>query len=99
MRYEWDVQKDFANRAKHGVPFEDVADFEWESSLETFDSRKDYKELRMIAMSTIRGRLHVLVYTLRSNSVRVISLRKANDREIGNYEEVKAAIQAKTTGA
>jgi len=99
MKYEWDVKKNFANHAKHGVVFEDVADFVWESSLETFDVRKDYKELRMIAMSTIRGRLHVLVYTRRSNSLRVISLRKANEREISNYEEVKAGIQANTPDA
>lgn len=82
MRYEWDTDKARANLEKHGVLFEDVARFDWDSAIEAEDIRYDYGELRMQALGLIDNRLHVLVYTMRGNSVRVISLRKANRRDI-----------------
>ncbi len=91
MNFEWDDVKATANFAKHGVRFEDTSEFEWELSVDKLDLRKDYGETRVISTSTIRGRPHVLVYALRSDSVRVISLRKANKRESSNYEQAKKA--------
>jgi uncharacterized DUF497 family protein len=92
MKFEWDDVKAAANFAKHGVRFEDVSEFDWEVSVDTHDLRKDYTETRVISTSTIRGRVHVLVYALRGDSVRVISLRKANKRESSNYEKAKSKI-------
>ncbi len=89
MKFEWDEGKAAANFAKHGVRFEDASDFEWEVSVDKLDLRKDYGESRVIAMSTIRGRLHVLVYANRADGQRLISLRKANDREFSSYEKAK----------
>ena len=87
MRYEWDEAKAVGNHAKHGVAFDNVKDFEWESALVIVDSWRDYRESRLIAVSTINKRLHVLVYTQRGYTIRVISLRKANEREFSNYEK------------
>ncbi|MBP6724816.1 MAG: BrnT family toxin [Halioglobus sp.] len=89
MKFEWDEVKATANFAKHGVRFEDASEFEWEVSVDKFDLRKDYGETRVMAMSTIRGRLHVLVYAIRADGHRLISLRKANDREFSSYEKTK----------
>jgi len=89
MKFEWDDVKATANFAKHGVRFEDTSEFEWEVSVDKLDLRKDYGETRVIAMSTIRGRLHVLVYANRADGHRLISLRKANDREFSSYEKAK----------
>ena len=49
------------------------------------DRRRAYGETRMIALGPIQGRAHVLVYTRRGAHIRVISLRKANDREVQLY--------------
>ena len=89
MKFEWDEVKATANFAKHGVRFEDASEFEWEVSVDKLDLRKDYGETRVMAMSTIRGRLHVLVYAIRADGHRLISLRKANDREFSSYEKAK----------
>jgi len=89
MKFEWDDVKAAANRAKHGVAFEDVTDFDWNASVDTPDHRKNYNEQRVIATSTIRGRPHVLVYVQRNEYVRVISLRKANKREVSKYEKAQ----------
>ena len=53
------------------------------------DVRRDYGEPRFQALGEIDGRLHMLVFTPRGGDVHVISLRKANRREIKRYEEEK----------
>ncbi|MET4102510.1 uncharacterized DUF497 family protein [Roseovarius sp. MBR-78] len=80
--YEWDAAKAENNMAKHGVPFTAVQGFDWSSAIEAEDTRYDYGETRMQALGKIDGRYHVLVYAWRNDRIRVISLRKANRREI-----------------
>lgn len=50
------------------------------------DSRHSYGEVRYQLMGKIENRLFVLVYTLRRDVVRIISARKANQREVKHYE-------------
>ena len=50
------------------------------------DSRKDYTEDRFITMGNLDNRLVVLVWTPRDEVRRVISMRKANDREKAFYD-------------
>jgi len=52
------------------------------------DRRFDYGETRLIAYGPIDGRLHCVWYTLRGDVVRIIGLRKANDRERKRYERL-----------
>ncbi|MGS4945055.1 BrnT family toxin [Meridianimarinicoccus sp. RP-17] len=80
--YEWDAEKAARNMAKHGVPFEAVTGFDWETAIEAEDTRYDYGETRFQALGRIAGRYHILVYAWRAGRIRVISLRKANRREI-----------------
>jgi uncharacterized DUF497 family protein len=89
MQFDWDDTKRRQNLAKHGVDFEDIKDFDWATALEIFDDRKDYNELRIRSMGHIQNRLHVCVYTERSDCYRIISLRKANKREERIYEKIK----------
>ncbi len=51
------------------------------------DDRVSYGEERFIAKGDIAGRLHVCVHTLRGATYRIISLRKANRREIHAYRQ------------
>jgi uncharacterized DUF497 family protein len=87
MKYIWDENKRIANLIKHNVDFLDAERFEWESAIETIDDRSDYKEKRWIALGLIDNSLHVLIYALRGDNIRLISLRKANNRERKYYEE------------
>jgi len=50
------------------------------------DLRKDYGERRFQALGLIGNRLHVMVFTPWANKAHVISLRKANKREVKRYE-------------
>lgn len=85
MRYEFDPAKQATNVAKHGVWFSTADDFEWETAQVAVDGRQGYGEPRLIAAGLIGSRLHVLTFTLRENAVRIISLRKANQREVRRY--------------
>lgn len=87
ITYEWDEAKAEANEAKHGIPFKSVEKFEWTTALVGFDNRSEYGEVREFALGIIADRLHVLVYTRRDGTVRVISLRKANAREQRSYDD------------
>ena len=69
------------------VDFSTFKKFDWESALILEDKRKDYGEIRYRAMGLIDSRVHALVFTTRDMKVRVISLRKANRREVKNYEQ------------
>jgi uncharacterized DUF497 family protein len=86
MKYEWDENKCMANIAKHGVDFISAEEFDWFTAIEVFDDRKDYGEDRWISLGLIKNRLHVLIYTVKLDAIRIISLRKANKRERAFYE-------------
>ncbi len=85
MNHEFDPAKDESNLDKHGVSLADVEGFEWETAVVREDARKQYAEPRFKAMGYIGDRLHVMVFCLRAETVRVISLRKANSREVKDY--------------
>ncbi|WP_339780945.1 BrnT family toxin [uncultured Thalassospira sp.] len=86
VSFEWDNAKAASNDERHGVPFTAVSNFDFDTALVFKDDRREYGEERMIAVGFIKDRLHVMVYTLRATTtIRVISLRKANRREIEAY--------------
>jgi hypothetical protein len=85
--FEFDPAKDDINLEKHGVSLADAEGFEWESAVVRQDSREQYAEPRFEAKGYIGDRLHVIVFCLRADAVHVISLRKANPREVKSYAE------------
>ncbi len=86
MEYEWDARKAARNFLNHGVSFQSVVHFAWEEATIIEDTRKAYGEPHWIAYDPIGKHLHCLVFTLRDNHIRVISLRKANSREVKRYD-------------
>jgi uncharacterized DUF497 family protein len=85
MSYEFDPRKDQRNLSKHGLSLIDAELFEWETAVIREDIRRRYAERRLVATGLIAGRVHVMVYCMRGDVVRVISLRKANLREVRRY--------------
>jgi uncharacterized DUF497 family protein len=89
--WDWDEAKRQANRAKHGVDFAQIDGFDWGTCTHARDHRMDYGELRVVSAGYIGGRLHLVVWTPRGETRRIISLRKANDREEKAYRIARAA--------
>lgn len=87
MDYVWDDGKSATNLLKHGLSFEDAA-LVFSGACVTFeDDRYDYGEPRLITLGALEGRVVVLVHTPRHEATRIISMRKANEREQKIYQQ------------
>lgn len=92
MEIEFDPAKDAANLFKHHVEFTEAAKvFLDPHRLDRVDDRMDYGEERRICMGEIPlgGRIFIVAYTVRSFANRIISARKANERECRKYHEAQ----------
>ena len=85
----WDEPKRIANLAKHGLALSDAERLEWSAALLWPDQRMDYQEARMVGLVPDGARLFCVVFVDRPADApterRVISLRKANNREVQRY--------------
>lgn len=77
------------NIEKHGLDFEDAKELFVNGTLwRVEDIRNEYNKIRYVGFGYVNGRLMNIVYTKRKpNVIRVISFRKANQREIKAYEK------------
>lgn len=85
MRLEFDPAKDASNLEKHGLSLALAAGLDWDESLVWVDERQEYGELRMIALAPCNGTLYCVAFVDRGEARRIISLRKANRREVKHY--------------
>ncbi len=92
MRIEYDHDKAVQNLVKHRLLFDGVFLLDWDHALIWQDCRKDYGERRMNALADLYGRLYAVVFVFKgSDTLRVISFRKANKRERKKFDEQKKA--------
>ncbi len=87
MEISFDSAKNARKVADRGLPFTMVEQLDWASAIIEEDVRKNYGERRYLALGLIEYRLHAVVFTPRAHRVHVISLRKANQREVKDYEQ------------
>jgi uncharacterized DUF497 family protein len=88
MTFEWDETKSRANIRKHGFHFAEAEEMFRGVLLVRPDTREDYGEKRWIGIGTIRGRFAFVAFAERPNdTIRIISLRKANHEERQEYEK------------
>ena len=84
---EFDGTKEKANLAKHGISLGFAEILLSGPHLAVLDDRFAYGEERWQATGEIAGRLFVCVYTVHHDAYRIISLRKANWREVNAYRQ------------
>lgn len=87
MRIEFDPAKDFGNQAKHGASLALAGELDWEAALVWVDDRFEYAELRMIALAPKTNVLYYVAFVDRGTARKIISLRRANRREVKHYVE------------
>ena len=87
MFIEFDPAKDLANQTKHGVSLSVAGELNWEAALVWIDDRFEYSETRMIALAPKTEILYYVAFVDRGEARRVISLRRANRREVKHYVE------------
>jgi uncharacterized DUF497 family protein len=87
MLIEYDPAKNAANIRERGLAFDRAADFDFETATFRVDARKNYAETRIRSFGYLDGRIHCLVFVDIPDGIRVISFRKATQREVKRYAQ------------
>jgi uncharacterized DUF497 family protein len=87
MEVSFDPARSARNVAERGLAFARVAEIDWETAIAEEDVRKDYGERRIRVAGLIGRRLHMVVVSMRGETMHVISFRKANAREVRRYAQ------------
>lgn len=85
MKFEWDNKKSETNRDKHGIDFETARKL-WMDQFRVDILAPYPNEDRRILLGRLKGKVWAAIYTLRGDSVRIISVRRARKREVELYE-------------
>jgi hypothetical protein len=83
--FEWDERKRQSNLEKHGLDFRDAATVFEHFRLSAIDDRFDYAEQRIASLGVLHGIVVFLVYTIRGDAIRLISMRRASKYETEIY--------------
>ncbi len=89
----FDPSKEARNLAKHGLSLSMAAELDWDTALVWLDDRFDYGEPRQIALAHKGDVVFSVAFVDRDGFRRVISLRRANKREIRHYAESSQASE------
>jgi len=88
MNFAWDETKNRSNVRKHGFDFAEAEEMFRGFLLVRPDAREDYGEERWIGIGMIRGRIAFVAFAeLPHDTIRIISLRKADHEERKAYEK------------
>lgn len=88
MNFEWDEFKSETCFRNRGFDFAYVTQAFFDSSRWVVrDDRFDYGERSFRMLARIDSRVFAIVYAFRSDCIRIISARKANQREVRHYED------------
>lgn len=86
MRIEFDADKRERTLAERGLDFADAATVFTGRQITFEDVRRGYGEPRWITIGELGARMVVIVWTPRGEVRRIISMRKANEREQAVYD-------------
>ncbi|MFC5431122.1 BrnT family toxin [Paraburkholderia denitrificans] len=82
---EFDTGKRDRTLAERGLDFARAAEVFAGPTVTLQDTRQDYGEPRFITVGALDGRMEVLAWTQRGERRRIISMRKANEREQAQF--------------
>jgi uncharacterized DUF497 family protein len=85
MKITFDAAKRARNAEEKGLDFERAGEVFEGATITVRDERKEYGETRFVTAGRLDGRIVIVIWTPRARSRRIISMRKANEREIKKY--------------
>jgi uncharacterized DUF497 family protein len=86
MNFEWDLLKNAKNKAKHDIDF-DTAKGLWDDENRVEIHAPHPVEDRWIIIGSINDRLWTAIYTMRGETIRIISVRRSREKEAALYED------------
>ncbi|WP_247884020.1 BrnT family toxin [Azospirillum sp. B21] len=81
LKITFDPAKRDRTLSERGLDFADAAEVFAGRTIDIPDERFDYGEARILSIGHLRGRMVIVVWTPAGDARRIISMRKANDRE------------------
>jgi uncharacterized DUF497 family protein len=92
MKFDWDEGKSKINRDKHGIDFDAAKDL-WldEDRVEIYAPHPI--EDRRVIIAKYHNKLWAAIYTMRDDTIRIISVRRARKREVNLYEKEKISTK------
>ncbi|MFQ5456617.1 MAG: BrnT family toxin [Nitrospirota bacterium] len=88
MKFEWDIKKSKANRAKHGIDFETAKEI-WVDKNRLEIQAPFPVEDRVIIIGKLHNKLWTVIYTMRGDTIRIISVRRSRKKEAKLYDREK----------
>lgn len=86
VQFEWDNEKSKKNKEKHGIDFEDAKGL-WRDE-NRIEIHAPYPlEDRRIIIGKLHNKVWTAIYTMRGDTIRMISVRSARKREVELYEK------------
>lgn len=87
MKITFDPNKREQALIARGLDFADSSLVFEGLTVDQIDDRSDYGETRTVTVGVLEGRMVVIVWTKRGDARRIISMRKANQREQAKYQD------------
>lgn len=85
MRFDYDAEKSFSNKQKHGIDFQE-SQLLWDDPNLLLAEARSSDEPRFLAIGLIHGKHWSAIYTVRENAIRLISVRRSRKEEVKQYE-------------
>ena len=86
--YEWNEKKNESNKAKHKISFEEGISI-FEDPYAHTEEAASTTEPRYVTLGTVKEKVWAAFYTFRDDNIRIISIRRARDKERKLYESQK----------
>ena len=86
MKFEYDANKSESNKIKHGIDFEE-SQVIWDDPDRLRVPANTQGEPRFLLIGKIKNKHWSAVFTMRGESVRIISVRRSRRNEVDKYEE------------
>ena len=86
MQFEYDQYKSKINQEKHGISLEEARRMWFISAVEV-DAQSRFDEQRHMLIGKLSGKLYSVIFTMRGETIRLISARRSSKREVKIYHE------------
>jgi len=87
MPFEFDENKSISNRKKHGIDFIEAQNL-WNDPERVIIPAKELNEIRLMIIGRIDKTIWTAIFTIRKETIRIISVRKARENEKEIYESI-----------
>jgi uncharacterized DUF497 family protein len=89
VEFEFDPAKSQANKAKHGIDFEEAQSLWLDPDGLSVPAKNIKSEIRFARIAQVENQIWFAVFTYRQNNVRLITVRKARKNEKRQYQSLE----------